>query len=1128
MRLGRLLSRNLLYYWRTNLAVLAGVATAVAVLSGALLVGQSVRESLRNLLLQRLGATEYVVSADRFFPEDLAERLSSDGELKYPEEACPIISLKGVVVNESSGARAYEVNVYGVDDRFWKFQEKADRKFPAGRTALVGEALARSLGIREGGNLLLRVESQRGVPRESLFGRRENVGRTVRLVCSGILAPEKLGEFALRPGQGTVYSMFLPLERLQRDLGQPARANALLLAPKSRQIDFRKLRKLLKEKITLRDAGVNLRSLASPPGIDIESSRVLLDESIAQSAFRAAAETGLKASGVFTYLANSIRIGNREIPYSVITAADLWRGAMNSIRLVEGLPASNPASAGDDSIWLNEWAWRDLKGAVGETVAIDYYRWLDEGRLVTQTARFRLAGAVSIGGDVGPALAPDFPGITEARSIGAWDPPFPLDLGRIRPRDEGYWNRYQATPKAFVTLSRGQQLWQSRFGKLSSVRVAFQEGMNPDSERERFARSLRGGLDPEYSGFAVTEVREQGLAASRGSTDFGEYFVYFSFFLIAAAVLLSALFFRLGVEQRVREIGTLQALGFSRGMLQVLFLFEGAILSIVGSLIGLAAAVGYSGLLILTLRTWWIDAVGTNRIYLHLSLADLALGSFAGALVSLSVVALTIRGFRRSSPRALLTGVLPSNAISPRRVRLLGILSALALLSALLLVFGSALGKIPDVAGFFGAGLLLLVSMLSLTALYLRRSHPGLISGHGLPAFFRLGLRNAMHRPGRSLLCIALIASATFVIVSVEAFRQDPRKVSLAPDSGTGGYPLVASSALPLVSDPNSAAGRDVLGIPAAEVPELAQVKFVPFRERPGDDASCLNLYAPQEPRILGASHSFLSAGRFSFQDSMTSTPEHKQNPWLMLESRLEDGSIPAIGDANTIQYILHLSIGSYITVRAGNGLPVRLRLVAALRDSILQGELVISEANFLSAFPEQEGFRFFLLDVPPALADALVQPLMERLADWGFNVESSRARLAAYHRVENTYLSTFQSLGALGLILGTAGLATVLLRNVLERRKELALMRAVGYRRKVLSSIIVAENAVLMICGLAWGTLCALIAILPALHARGSSIPLAMIALILAAVLIVGLTSSLLAVVAAFRSPLLDALRSE
>ncbi len=1128
MRLSRLVRRSLVYYWRTNLAVIAGVATAVAVLSGALLVGKSVRVSLRELLYQRIGAAEYVVSADRFFRVNLADGFVPVGAAKSRPKSCAIIYLQGVAIHEGSGMRAYNVNVYGVDERFWQFQEVPDQRAPQGRTALVGAALAQRLGLRTGDDLLLRIETQPGIPRELLYGHRENVGRTLRLTCGEILPVERLGEFALRPSQGSVYTIFVPLQRLQRDLVQPGRANAILLAPESQGNDVRTIRAALKEKFTLEDLGAKLRPLPSLKGIAVESNRILLDDSIARAAFDSAEEAGMRASGIFTYLANSIRVSGHEIPYSVITAADLWQGSLNSIRLFEGFPILHVPTDANESIWLNEWAWRDLGGSPGELVEVEYYVWQAEGRLATRTARFRLAGVVAADGDVDSSLAPDFPGITETRSMTSWDPPFPLDLSRIRPKDEEYWNRYKATPKAFITLAKGQELWQNRFGKLTAVRVAFPAGADLKTAQDRLAESVRRRLDPESSGFAVNAVKKGGLDAAQGSTDFGEYFVYFSLFLIAAAVLFSAMFFRLGIEQRVREIGTLQAAGFAMSRLRRLFFLEGAILSTGGILLGLLGAIGYGGLLVFGLRTWWVGAVGTRRLTLHLSWVELCLGAAAATVASLGMIAWTLRGMRRNSPRALLAGVLEPAPVRRRHARVLGVVAFVSLLAAALMLLGSIFRIIPDVEGFFGAGALLLVSTQCLIALYLRRDHPSPISGHGWPAFLRLGIRNAMHRPGRSLVCVALIASAAFVIVSVEAFRRDPRDLSPARSSGTGGYPLLADSALPIVYDPNSPEGREALGIPTAEVAELAQVKFVPFRVRPGDDASCLNLYAPQEPRILGASDGFLADARFSFQESLASTPEQKRNPWLLLESASQDGSVPAIADANTIQYILRLSLGRELTVRGSNGVPVRLRLVAALHDSILQGELVISEANFLRAFPDREGYRFFLLDVPFNGAESLVQPLTDRLADWGFNVELSRERLAAYRRVENTYLSTFQSLGALGLILGTAGLATVLLRNALERRRELALLRAVGYRRRILSAIIVAENMALMICGLACGAICALIAILPSLRARGGPFPAAMLGLILTSVLIVGLASSCLAVTAALRSPLLDSLKSE
>ena len=1119
-----LVRRSLRHYWRTNLAVVAGVATATAVLSGALLVGHSVRESLRDVLFERLGATGIAVTADRFFREELAEALAAapSSSPQIPLVSCPILHLRGVVTHEVSGRKAYEVNVYGVDDRFWRFHGAGAELGPQGRVALIGGPLARRLGVRPGDPLLVRVETAAGIPRESLFGRRETPGRTIRLESGAILEADRLGEFSLRPSAGEVLSIFVPLRRLQRDLGQPSRANVILLNRPAGEDDLRQVRQALRERFTLEDVGVRLRALPAQGSVAIESSRMLLDEPVARAAFEAAAEAGATASGVYSYLANAIRASGREIPYSVITAADLGQGAFGAIT-VESVPAGAAAPVGrEDAIWLNEWAWRDLGVKPGEAVEVDYYVWQDNGSLVTRTARFRLAGVVPTGGRLDATLVPDVPGITDAASLGTWDPPFPLDLGRVRPRDEDYWSRHHATPKAFIGLSRGQDLWGNRYGRLTAVRLV-QTGVSED-----IAEGLRRRLDPERCGFAVTAVRQHGLEASRGAVDLGAYFLAFGSFLVMAALLLSALFFRLGVEQRAREIGTLEAVGFPVSHLRRLLLAEGVVLALGGILVGAVGAVAYGGFLVTGLRTWWAGAVGVPRLALHVSWGDLALGAVASVASALGASLWTLRGLRRNSPRALLGGVLESGGIRTRRVRALAIVSAVSLAAAAFVLVASALGSIPDAPGFAGGGTLLLVALLSLVALYLRREHAATISGLGWPAFMRLAARNAAHRPARSLLAVALIASATFIIVSVEAFRKPPEQESAGRASGTGGYALVARAALPVVHDPNGEDGREALGISPSESPTLAAVSLVPFRERQGEDASCLNPYAPQEPTILGAPRSFLADGRFRFQASLASTADEKRNPWLLLDTAPDGGVIPAIGDANTIQYVLHLSVGDEIAVRGRDGEPVHLRIVAALRDSILQGELVVSESNFLRVFPEVEGYRFFLVDAPPGASDSLAPLLTERLADWGVSVESAGVRLARYHQVENTYLSTFQSLGGLGLVLGTVGLAAILLRNVLERRRELALLRAVGYRQPTLAVIIVAEHLSLMASGLACGIASAAVAIVPAAHARGGAFPVAGTFLLLVTVLAVGVAASVAAAAMALRAPLLDALGSE
>src|SRR5262245_41741495 len=134
--------RGLTHYWRTNIAVVLGVATAVAVLAGALLVGDSVRGSLRDLVVQRLGHTDRVVIASGFFREALADDIRRDEQApSVLTDICPIVVMQGVVTDQGTGRRAARVQVYGVDDRFWRFHAQNATRGPEGRDALINRTL---------------------------------------------------------------------------------------------------------------------------------------------------------------------------------------------------------------------------------------------------------------------------------------------------------------------------------------------------------------------------------------------------------------------------------------------------------------------------------------------------------------------------------------------------------------------------------------------------------------------------------------------------------------------------------------------------------------------------------------------------------------------------------------------------------------------------------------------------------------------------------------------------------------------------------------------------------------------------------------------------------------------------
>ena len=1101
--------RSLRHYWRTNLAVICGVAIAVAVLAGALMVGVSVRESLRELVVQRLGKADRVVVAQSFFREQLAEAFG---------DAVPLVALEGFVASQESGRRASRVQVYGVDDRFWKFHGLEHVKAPSSGDALLSEGLAAELAAGAGESVILRVENSSAIPVESLHGRKEDVGRSLRLTVRQVIGRGDLGEFSLSPRQGSIRALFVPLARIQALLDQREHANAILVAA----LDAASVERRLRESALLDDLGLRVRSLDEFGAIAVESRSTILSEAMAAAATRAAERSTLNVIPTLTYLANSIRAGDREVPYSTVTAIDL---------VALGWSEAKVQAAGPAAIVLNEWAARDLRAGIGDLVTLEYYVWETEGRLRTESAEFRVDRVVPILGPAADrALVPEYPGITDSDRVADWDPPFPIDLNRVRPIDEEYWNQHRATPKAFVPIERGQQLWSSRHGGLTALRLVPRRNTPLADVRAQYEKALRAELDPLANGFSVYDVRSQSLAASAGATDFGEYFTYFSTFLVVSALLLAGLFFKLGVEQRLQEVGLLQALGLDPAAIRRLFVGEALVLGALGGLVGIAGAIAYSALIMLGLRTWWVEAVGTTALALHIDAVSLIVGAFAVVLIAVASIWWSLRALAADSTRALLAGtnrgrVRFAPTGSAKRTRPLLVPVAAGSLAVLLLI-GAGIDLVPRVTGFFGAGALSLIAMLGLSSAWLRRGHRRMFHGHGTLAVWKLGWRNTAYRPARSVLCMALIAFATFVIVAVEAFKRDESSAAVDRHSGVGGYPLLVETLLPIVHDLNAPSGRDAMNLPAGDA--LQNARFDRFRVRPGEDASCLNLYQPKNPRIVAATEDFVSSGRFRFQSSLAETPEERANPWLLLNRELEDGVVPVIADANSMTYVLHMKLGDEFVLPGSSERPIRLRLVAALSDSIFQGEFLMAERPFVRLFPEWEGYRFFLVDAPAQEMPAITELLESRLSDFGADVAPTAERLAGFHRVEYTYLSTFQMLGGLGLVLGTLGLGAVLLRNVLERRRELAVLRALGYTHSHFLTMVVAENVLLLVGGLVIGTFCALLAIAPVFLDRGGRLPFDTLIVLLLAVLGTGLLASLGATAAALRSPLLPALRSE
>ncbi len=1177
MTLGTLLLRSLRHHAASHAAVAAGVAVATAVITGALLVGDALRLSLRTAALGGLGRLTHAVEATHWFRAPLAAALTGENPGASADRAVAVALLSGTAASGDGAQVVPRVTIVGCQP------ELADAFGTPGalaalqtsgqgedtRRAVLSDALAHALGANVGDDVLLRVARPATIAPETLLGRRDTPLATLRVRVAGVAPDGGLGGLRLRPSFAPPLAAFVPRAVLQQALGQPERANAVLIsaaqaaadAPAEDSARAAALAARLRRGVRLADYGLRLRTDAARDCVVLTSEALLLPAPVEAAGRAAAAALGARPVGILAYLANEIAIAERtgaSVPYSTVVGVESDPTPDASARGPDDLPRPVPDDLPrppDGAIVLNDWTAAQLFARVGETVRLTYYR-LAGAELLTDVATFHLAAVVPlVGSTADPGLAPEYPGVTDALHIAEWDPPFPIDLRRVRPADEDYWSRHRATPKAFVSLADAQRLWAAdheRFGRLTSLRVYppadaragtdRADGLPPaDAPADRgvsaggfpaaFEHELLARLDPAAVGLRVEDLRSRALAASRGTTDFAGLFLGFSFFLLVAALLLTGLLLRLAVDRRAAELGLLQAVGWRAQRVGRLLLAEQLLVAGLGTLGGLALGRGYAGLLLTGLRSWWAAALPGPALALHDVPRAYLLGAAAGFVVSALTIALTLRGLRRWSVRGLLAGVAadpPRRASGRRRLPMPPrLLTAACAAGALIIAIASLQRPSAPLVFFVSAVLVLLWSLLHVRyALHRRPADP--TPRGGWLGILRLGLRNARRRPGRSLLTVALVAAATFVITALQALRLPPPPDPTDRTSGTGGFALVVETTVPLVPPLHTPTGQELLALSDYARARLARATVASLRVRPGDDASCLSPFAPQQPTVLGVGDDLIERGGFAFAASLAQTDAERANPWLLLRRALPDGAIPALADEAAARWQMHRDIGDDVELVDDRGRPTRLRLVGLLRGSMLQGAVLIGERDFTRLFPTRSGHAQFLIAAPPAEAAALADVLHRELADFGATVTPTRDRLAELNAVQNTYLAAFQALGGLGFLLGTLGLAAVQVRQVRERRGELALLRTVGWSHGRLALLLLVEHAALLASGLVCGAVSAAIVAMPHVLIRGVPVPWLSLAGLCAGVLAAGVLSGAAVLAVTLRAPLVPALRRE
>ncbi len=1096
----RFIFNNFRFYWKSHLGLLFGAFLTSTILSGSLVVGDSVRASLRRAAAERLGSVQSaVLGGDRWFTDKLAR--DSGG--------APAILLRGSVSAANGQARVNTAQVIGIDDDFTRFA--LDDKTPApadSGTVSINESLALHLQVSVGDTIIIRLEAPSAISRDAPLSGSTNEEVTLRRKVAAVLPAGRMGDFQLAAAQTPLDNVFVPLKDLQQAVERPGMVNAAL---------FDHADSDLQSHATLADYDLKLNRVQGQGSEwEVATGRVFLDDSLAVKIL--SSQSGSR--GVLTYLVNGLSSATGRTPYSMVTAVDLPTPANPA-------PATSAVStdaAANDPATITQWLAEDLGLAIGDTFDLRYFS-VGLGReLVEQSAQFRVGGILPMTDPlVNRTWTPNFPGVSDADNCRDWQPGIPVKLDAIRDKDEKYWDDYKGTPKAFISLEAGRRLWTNRFGSLTSVRFP-DTGQNEAELAQQIASQLRLtdiGLTPR-------QIAAEAAAAAKGSVDFGGLFIGLSLFLIAAALVFAALLFLFTLEKRVPQLGVLLSVGWTQRQVRSSLLAEAAIAAVIGSALGIGGGVLYTKLALAGLSSVWSGAVVGLRLFYETSAPTLSIAFVASLLASLGTLWWASRKIFRTPAKDLLAGnwsppPARGRAGAWKKVAASFLPWICLLLAGLCSVLGSRASSPEAVAGmFFGAGFLLLAAGL----MFLR----GLLLKPSLSGMLPPSIRNIVRRPGRSLSVIGMMAGGLFLVIAVNAFRLGASSDPTNRASGTGGFTLLGESTLPIYEDLNGEAAWDAF---ALDEKVMKKVKVVPFRVREGDDASCLNLNRAQLPTLTGVNPRLLDErGAFvfakgSWKDLLPPSPE--QCAGHSRTAALAEQPIPAVADQATAMWGLGKGVGDTLDFTDSAGRPFQVKLVALLVGSVLQGKIIVSEQDYLKKYPDAAGYRFFLMDTAsPDDAAAVQANLTKQLQTRGLSLEATSHRLATFNAVQNTYIGIFTVLGGLGVLLGTAGLGVLAMRNVLERRGEFGLMQAIGFKPASLRRMVFGEHAVLLLTGMLLGIASALLAVWPNLQQSGGMLPSAFLVWLAAAILVFGFLVCWLSAISALRGRLLDALRQE
>ena len=589
MKQPSLLSQSQKYYRRFYRLVAVAVILMTAVLTGSLLLGDSVRGTLVKRVSERLGNAETVITSGTGF---MSETLTKHPLLNHAQG---YLLMDGFV---SVNQKLLPVYVWGTD---------ADTLLPG--EVIVNEALFDRLSNQE--DFVLHLPSHNLVPSGSLFVSK-SYATQMRLHVAGVKSVENGGNLLLKNEQTIPLNVFINRQHLAERLELEGKVNLIL---SDAIISEEQLAAYWSPELSgIHIQGSHLNHPSPSQSFSLTCDALFIPPAIVE---KLSTLNSPLSTLYFSYFVNELVAGSDTIPYSFVTAVNEWQG--------------EPLS-GHDMI-LSDYAAQRLHVREGDSIRMSYFITKHLKNLDTRAQTLRVKQIVPLSAFMHDSLLKaNFPGLTHVEKCTDWDSDLPIDMSSVHPEDEVFWDTYRQTPKAVVSYDAVISDWNNAFGSATAM---------------RFSSMPELRLSPADADVQLFHPRAQGLKGANGGVDFASLFLSLGFFIILAAVLLLKNPLVEMFTQRMDEIQIYRQLGFKNRRIGLILLWEAFAVILFALPWGVIAGVAYSCLTLWLLGNVWSGATHTDGFALHVHSLSIIIGFVGAMLISALVLWFVIRKLLR-------------------------------------------------------------------------------------------------------------------------------------------------------------------------------------------------------------------------------------------------------------------------------------------------------------------------------------------------------------------------------------------------------------------------------------------------------------------------------------------------